>query len=64
MSYWIPTALLALVVLVLIAQLPWNNLASRRKEEAQLDLGMQHHFPDAAPTPEDHNRSERETVLS
>jgi len=40
MSYWVPSAILVLVLLVLIAQLPWRS-PTRRSDylRKQLELG-------------------------
>jgi hypothetical protein len=42
MSYWVPSAILVLVLLVLIAQLPWRS-PSRRNDYLRKELDHGHH---------------------
>jgi len=64
MSYWVPSAILVLVLLVLIAQLPWRSPARRsdylRKE---LDLGQHKNMPNSK-TPEKKERQGQDPVAS
>jgi hypothetical protein len=48
MSYWVPSAILVVVLLVLIAQLPWRS-PTRRSDylRKQLDLGQHKNMPNS-----------------
>jgi hypothetical protein len=55
MSYWIPSAILCFVLLVLIAQLPWRG--PKRRENSQrrpLDFGDHLNYSGSS-TPEETN---------
>jgi hypothetical protein len=60
MSYWIPTLILALVVIVLVAQLPWHSPKARPEEEVRLDLALPEWEQDSPTASEE----EREAVHS
>lgn len=49
MSYWIPTIILGLVVLVLVAQLPWHRPGAGQEEETRLDLGFREDWNPSSP---------------
>ena len=51
MSYWVPSAILVVVLLVLIAQLPWRSPTRRSGYLRQeLDLGQPKNKPDSRPS--------------
>lgn len=62
MNYWIPTIILGFVLLVLIAQLPWQRPGAGQQEEARLDLGLRDWEQDSAAAPEEDQ--DREPVHS
>jgi len=65
MSYWIPSAILVVVLLVLIAQLPWRS-PGRRSDDIRtpLDLGDHKVFADSPQQEEDEKHPGRDTALS
>jgi hypothetical protein len=62
MSYWIPTVILGVIVIILVAQLPWQHPGAGREEEARLDLGIHQREQDVAIMSQD--QPEEEAVHS